>query len=406
MNYLILGSSAAGVNAAKELRDLNQDANITIASKDKQLFSRCILHHLIEGKRDESQLHFLGPDVLNTHNINFLGDYVAKSIDTDSKTVSFENGEELTYDKLLIATGSSSFIPPVENLREAKQVIGLRDLEDAQRIKASIKDGMSVAVIGSGLVGMDVLEALTTYNVKIHLVDLAPRLLSLQLDDVTSQTYLDAAMKYDVTPHFNTLAKLVHVDSDNNVVALELDNGDKFDCDLIVCSAGTRSNIGFLEGSNIETWERGLKFDNFGRTNVEDVYGAGDVSGVHPIWPMAVKEGIVAASNMSGIEKEMKDHFAFRATMNFFGIPTMSVGLLKEEDGTEFKILNKDGVYRKIAIRDNKVVGAILQGDIGYGGILIQLIKKEYDISHLMNKIFDLDYSDFFNLKEDKQFDI
>ncbi len=404
MNFLILGSSAAGINAARELRKLNPDANITVASKDKLLVSRCILHHYIEGKRDESMLHFAGPNVIEEHNIDFLKGFEAVNVDTQNKNVTFKNGESRQYDKLLIATGSSSFTPPVPGLREGKQIVGLRDFEDAVEIKNAIKPGMNIAIIGSGLVGMDVLESLTHYDVKIHLVDFAEHLLNLQLDSLSAQTYMDAAKKYNVTGHFNTLAKEVHLDENNNVQSLELDNGEKFDVDFIVVSAGTRSNVGFLQESDIELWERGLKFDNFGKTNIEDVYGAGDVSGVHPIWPMAVKEGIIAANNMSGNQIEMDDFFATKSTMNFFGIPTMSVGICKPADGVEFKIFHEDDVYRKLAIRDGKIVGAILQNDIDYGGILIQLIKREIDINKLTKDVFYLDYSDFFNTTDNVEY--
>lgn len=404
MNFLILGSSAAGINAARELRKLNPDANITVASKDKILVSRCILHHYIEGKRDETMLHFAGPNVIEEHNINFLKGYTATNVNTIDKLVMFDNGEAIAYDKLLIATGSSSFIPPVPGLREGKQVIGLRDLEDAVRIKEAIKPGMNIAIIGSGLVGMDALESLTHYDVNIHLVDGADHLLNLQLDERSSNTYYEAAKKFDVTGHFSVFAKEVHLDSENNVTGLELANGEKFDVDLIIASAGTRSNISFLQDSEIELWERGLKFDDYGRTNVEDVYGAGDVSGVHPIWPMAVKEGIIAATNMSGGNTVMDDFFASKATMNFFGIPTMSVGSLKEEEGVEFKIYDDGQVYRKLAIKQGKVVGAILQNDIDYGGILIQLIKRDLHIDNLSKDVFELDYSDFFNLDDNVEY--
>ncbi len=404
MEYLILGSSAAGINAARELRKLDQDATITVASKDQFLVSRCILHHYIEGKRDESQLHFAGPNVIEEHNINFLTGYEASAVRPDVKEVEFTSGEVLTYDKLLIATGSSSFVPPVPGLREGKQVFGLRDFEDAKLIREHVKPQMNIAIIGSGLVGMDALESLTHYDVNIHLIDFADHLLNLQLDEKSASTYFKAAEKFGVKGHFGTLAKQVHLDENNNVTALELDNGEKFAVDMIIAAAGTRSNTAFLQDSGIELWERGLKFDNFGQTNIADVYGAGDVSGVHPIWPMAVKEGIIAANNMTGNKMEMNDFFANKATMNFFGIQTMSVGSLKAEEGVEFKVYENGDVYKKFAIKDGKIVGAILQNDIDYGGILIQLIKREIDINTLNKDVFHLDYSDFFNIDEQAKY--
>lgn len=406
MNYLILGSSAAGVNAARELRKLDKESNITIASKDEFLYSRCILHHYIEGKRDETMLHFAGPNVIEEHDINFLKGYEASILDDENKQVQFTNGETLSYDKLLIATGASSFIPPVPGLREGNQVIGLRNFDDAVYIKDNIKDGMSIAIIGSGLVGMDAMEALTHHNVNVHVIDFASHVLNLQLDQNSASLYQQEAEKRGVTCHFNTLAKEVKLDDDSNVIGLELDNGESFDVDLVISAAGTRSNIGFLQDSNVELWERGLKFNNFGETNIADVYGAGDVSGVHPIWPMAVKEGAIAANNMAGNKIEMTDFFASRATMNFFGIPTMSVGNPngKDIEEIEFHIYDQDGIYRKVATKDGKIIGAILQNDIDYSGILIQLIKNEININDLKKGIFDLDYSDFFHLEDNVEF--
>ncbi len=400
MNYLILGSSAAGVNAARELRKLDKNAQITVASKDDILVSRCILHHYIEGKRDENQLHFAGPNVMAEHNIEFKTNFEAASLNTEEKTVKFTNNQVLNYDKLLIATGSSSFIPPVPGLREGKQVVGLRDLADAKFIRNSIKPKMNIAIIGSGLVGMDALESLTHYDVNLHLIDFASHLLNLQLDEKAAQTYIDAAQKFGVKTHFNTLAKEVILDENNNVTGLSLDNGESFDVDLVIAAAGTRSNIGFLQDSGVELWERGLKFDNFGQTNIKDIYGAGDVSGVHPIWPMAVKEGIIAANNMVGNKMEMDDFFAAKATMNFFNIPTLSVGNLKPEEGVEYKIYESGNIYKKFALKDGKIIGAILQNDIDYAGILIQLINRNIDINTLEKDVFHLNYSDFFNLDE------
>lgn len=404
MRYLILGSSAAGINAAIELRKIDQECNIIVASKDDILVSRCILHHYIEGRRDETQLHFAGPNVIKEHNIEFLKGYVATSLDENAKSVTFSNGETIDYDKVLIATGSSSFIPPVPNLREGKQVFGLRDLEDAIAIKDQIKDGMKIVIIGSGLVGMDALESLVHYNVEVHLVDLADHLLSLQLDDVAAKAYFDLAQEYNVHGHFSTLAKDVELDADGNVLAINLDNGEHIDADMIIVATGTKANIDFLSETSIETTRAGLTINDLGETNVADVYGAGDVTGAHPIWPMAVKEGIIAASNMAGIKKEMDDFFASKSTMNFFGLKTMSVGSVKPDEGVTFKVLHTADSYKKIAIKDGIIVGAILQNDIDYCGILTQLVKCQIKIDTLDKDIFRLDYADFYNLDENIEF--
>ncbi len=402
MNYLILGASAAGINAAKEIRKLSSDADITIAATDKHVYSRCILHHYIEGIRNIEQMSFAGPDVISENNINFLTEHTVKSIDHENKQVHFENGHVQGYDKLLIATGSSSFIPPVPGLREGRQVIGLRNLSDAEYIRDTAKKGMNVCVVGSGLVGIDALEALVSIGCNVHLVDMGAHILPLQLDQYSADVILDEfKANHFVSDHFNTLVSEIKLDADNNVVGAKLQNGEEFDCELVVVAAGTRSNINFLEGSGIATSQCGLEFDENGQTNVADVYGAGDVSGKHPIWPMAVKEGIIAAHNMVGEEMVMDDFFALKATMNFCNIPSMSLGNhTPKEDGFEIIIEKDDKNYKKVVLKDGNVVGCILQGDISYSGIITQLIKRELDVSMFDKPVFKISFADFFAMDE------
>ncbi len=407
MKYLILGSSAAGINAARELRLIESDAEIIVASIDEFLYSRCILHHYIEGKRTDKQLHFAGPNVIEDYNIDFRTNHEAISVDSVNKIVSFKNDLQITYDKLLIATGSSSFVPPVPNLREAKQVIGLRNFEDAKYIKKHAEKAMNIAIIGSGLVGMDALESLVKIGAKVHLVDFAPHVLSLQLDEHSANVYMTAFTKFGVRGHFNTLAQEVVVDEQNNVQALKLDNGEIIECELIIAAAGTRSNIEFLRESGIELSKRGLIFNQYGETNIKDIYGAGDVSGMHPIWPMAVKEGVIAAHNMTGQNLIMDDMFAAKATMNFLNIPTLSLGNHTPKENIEdYQILieNDDYNYKKLVIKDNKIVGAIIQGNLEYAGVLTQLIKRELDISQFKKSVFAINYADFFSMDEKIEF--
>ncbi len=410
MTFLILGSSAAGINAARELRLKNSDAKIIVASKDDFLYSRCILHHYIEDIRNKEQLRFAGPEVIKEHNIDFLKNYIAINLDEKNKEVEFSNGEKIKYDKLLIATGSSSAVPPIENVKEAKQVVGLRNFEDAVYIKEQTDKLKKVAIVGAGLVGMDTLEALALKGVEVHLIDFADRLLSLQLDHKSSNKYIEAAQKYNVKFHFNVLAKKVLMDEINNVKGLELNDGTTIDVNLIVLAAGTKANMDFIENTSIKTHTCGIEIDEYCQTNVKDIYAAGDVTGKNPIWPMAVKEGVIAAQNMSGEKIVMDDMFASKATMNFFKVPTLSLGIhtpTKEEE-KDYDILTKvdyDGTYHKLVTKDGYIVGAIIQGTLDFSGILTQIIKRHLKVDSFDKDIFDVNYSDFFKLDNNVEFE-
>ena len=142
-----------------------------------------------------------------------------------------------------------------------------------------------------------------------------------------------------------------------------------------------------------------------GETNVKDIYGAGDITGRNPIWPTAVKEGIIAANNMVGKETYMEDFFGSKNTMNFCGLATMSLGLVTKPDDTYEEVVDIDGKdYKKIIYKDGAIYGAIIQGDLSYVGVLTQLIKEKINVNKVKKPLFDIDYSDFFNETENLEF--
>ena len=130
-----------------------------------------------------------------------------------------------------------------------------------------------------------------------------------------------------------------------------------------------------------------------------------NVSGRSPIWPAAVKEGIIAGSNMAGTRRELTDFFASKSTMNFLDIATLSVGTPTAPDDTYQETTEHTATgYKKIIHKDGVITGAIIQGDLAYAGVLTQLIKERIDVSRVKKPLFSIDYSDFFNLSDDLQF--
>ena len=165
------------------------------------------------------------------------------------------------------------------------------------------------------------------------------------------------------------------------------------------------SSSGSSSASGLELSRFGLVYDASGRTSDPDIYGAGDVSGTSPIWPAAVKQGIIAASNMAGVERKQTDFFASKSTMNFLGIPSMSLGDVNG-DGPDLTVEVREDKksYKKIVHKHGRIVGAILQGDLAYGGILQQLIAHKIDVSKVKKPVFDIDYSDFFHMDDNFEF--
>lgn len=405
MKCVVIGASAAGISAAKTLRELDKNFEITLISKDENVYSRCILHHYISNHRSVDELNFADKNFFNDFNINWKKGIEVIKVNDVKKELLLSNKETVNYDKLIIASGASSFIPPIEGLREAKNVVGLRNLEDAVLIKDKIKEVKNVVVLGAGLVGIDAVSGLIDSGVKVTLVEMGNKILPLQLDEYTSNVYEKKFKESGVNIKLQVRAEKLIIDENNKPKALLLNTGEEIPCELVIVAAGVRSNVKFLEGSNIECDKFGLIIDHKGKTSVSDVYGAGDVTGRNPIWPTAIKEGIIAANNALGNSIEMTDFFGSKNTMNFMGIPTMSLGIIEPENEHYIvDIRNDESGYKKIIHKDGKIYGAIIQGDLSYAGVLTQLIKENIDISRVRKNIFDIDYADFFNLEKNLEF--
>lgn len=405
MRYIVVGASAAGISGAKTLRELDKDAEIILVSKDENVYSRCILHHYISGHRDIEALDFTDRDFFEKYNIEWKKGLEVKSIDDREHVIVLSNGESLKYDKILLATGASAFIPPVENLREAKNVVGLRNLEDAIKIKEEAEKVKNVVVLGAGLVGIDAIAGLAFKNLNVTLVEMGDRVLPIQLDKYASSKYEKRFEDAGVKLKLGVRAEKVLIDENKNPKALLINTGEEIPCELIIVATGVRSNVAFLKDSSIETDRFGLIINEKGETNARDVYGAGDITGRNPIWPTAVKEGIIAANNMVGNEIFMEDFFGSKNTMNFLGLTTMSLGVVNVPDDSYTEEIDISGEnYKKIIHKDGKIYGAIIQGDLSYAGVLTQLIKEKIHVSKVKKPLFEIDYADFFNIKENLEY--
>lgn len=405
MRYIVVGASAAGISGAKTLRELDKDAEIILVSKDESVYSRCILHHYISGHRDIEALDFTDRDFFEKYNIEWKKGLEVKSIDDREHVIVLSNGESLKYDKILLATGASAFIPPVENLREAKKVVGLRNLEDAIKIKEEAEKIKNVVVLGAGLVGIDAIAGLAFKDLNVTLVEMGDRVLPIQLDKYASSKYEKRFEDAGVKLKLGVRAEKVLIDENKNPKALLINTGEEIPCELIIVATGVRSNVAFLKDSSIETDRFGLIINEKGETNARDVYGAGDITGRNPIWPTAVKEGIIAANNMVGNEIFMEDFFGSKNTMNFLGLTTMSLGVVNVPDDSYTEEIDISGEnYKKIIHKDGKIYGAIIQGDLSYAGVLTQLIKEKIHVSKVKKPLFEIDYADFFNIKENLEY--
>ena len=403
MEYVILGAGAAGITAAKTIRKADREGKITVISTDTQVHSRCMLHKYLSHERDAAGISFIDPDFFEKNQITWLPGKTVNRLDTQGKKVYTDQGDEISYDRLLIATGAESFIPPVGNLREAENVFGLRHLRDAQAIDALAKDAENIVIIGSGLVGLDAAYGLMETGKKVSIVEMADQILPVQLDKTAAFEYQKRFEKAGAVFYLGRKAADTVMGEDKIIREIILDNGEKLPCDLIIVAAGVRSAVAGMEGEGIVI-DRGIKVDDYLQTGAEGVYAAGDVTGLSGIWPNAQKQGETAALNMCGSHVEYTDRYAIKNTINFFGMVSMCVGVILPQEGDVVIAREDSRNYKRVVLRDGKAVGVLLQGDISHGGIWQYLIKNQIDLAGIKKDIFDLNFGDFYGIKDNGEY--
>ncbi|MGL5347935.1 MAG: NAD(P)/FAD-dependent oxidoreductase [Peptostreptococcaceae bacterium] len=404
MKYVVLGASAAGINAVKTLRELDSEGEIILISKDEKIYSRCMLHHVISNHRSVEEINFVESDFIEKNNIKWIKNQSVKGIDEKEKLVELEN-QVIEYDKLLIATGASAFVPPIKNLREGENVFSVRNIDDIYKIKEKAINASKVAVIGAGLVGIDALVGLMEYkNLEVSLVYTEPFILNKQLDKHTAYTYENKFVQKGVKLYSNSKIEEIVLDSNKQVRGIKLNGDNLIESDMIIVATGVSPNVEFINNTSIEC-DRGIIINSKCETNINDIYAAGDVVGKNAIWPLAVKQGIAAAYNMVGVEKEIGDSFSLKNSMNFMRIATVSLGMVNPEDDS-YKVCTRiDGDhYKKFIYKDDIIYGVVAQGDVSYTGSLAYLIKNKIKIENLEDRIFDIGYGDFLELKENGEF--
>lgn len=414
MKYLILGASAAGLSAVGAIRQFDAGGEITVLSRDRQIYSRCLLPEVLAGRKDPGATRFVPEDFLERHGARWFGGVEATRLLTGEKAVLADTGDKFTYHRLLIATGASSFLPPVENIRRGRQVYGLRNLEDVEAISAAAGKGRGAVIMGGGLVGVDAAAALNERGVSVTIIEAAGHILPLQLDRRAAERYQHIFRKRGMEIITGEMVTRILLDGDDNVTGVELKGGRTIPCALVVAAAGVTPNISLLKDTAVETG-RGIRVNEYQETSVADVFAAGDVCEspeaftkkitTTPIWPLAVQQGRVAGWNMAGARRKPLNNFAFRNSMEFYGLPAVSYGLT-EAPGPGYETFTRESgeSYKKFILKNGRLRGAILQGDITGAGVYGALIRENIPAGATGEKLFGLTYADFFNQLEDGSF--
>ncbi|MCF6465726.1 NAD(P)/FAD-dependent oxidoreductase [Clostridium sp. Cult2] len=363
VKYLIIGNGIAGLSAAKEIRNNdNKGSIIMISSEPYHTYYRLRLtKYLSQNFKDEEFLVNKNSWYDENH-IKVLLNKIVEKIDVENSKVRLDDGVEIGFEKMLLATGSRPFIPPIAG-KFKRGVLALRTLKDLRYIRNYFNKCDDIAVIGGGLLGLEAAWSLKKLKKNITIVEFAPYLLPKQLDEDIADRLKENLLKEGFKIYLSSAAE--EILGEDKVNGILLNNGAEIKTDGILFSVGIRPNIDIIRDTQIE-YNKGIIVDKYLRTNIENIYAAGDVVEIDGkiigLWTAANEQGKVAGANMSGKAIEYTEA-KFFTSLSIGDIKLFSVGNIKEFDRLyEYKEESKN-IHHKLFTTEDKLTGGILFGD-------------------------------------------
>jgi len=406
--YLIVGASAAGIAAVEAIRKVDPVGTITVITEEACAhYSRPMISDLVSGKADLQKMNCKAEGFWKENNAEARLDKKVVSLNLSDKTVTLEDEEKVGYEKLLLATGGKPFIPKMEG-QDKEGVYTFTNISDAQRLAAKIDalNAKSAVVIGAGLIGISVTEALIKRGIKVTVVELQEKILSLLLDakasDIVEAVIRKAGVDFATG---QSVQKIIgKPENDGAVGGVILTKGNQVPCDLVIVAIGVIPRTELVVGTAVKL-NRGIVVDNFMQTSVPDVYASGDVAEAYdfilnqnrllPLWPLAVLEGRVAGCNMSGA-KTSYEGGTNMSSLKYFGIPIVSIGLANPKDDPTLEVIVlqdiESNVYKKLVLKNNTIVGITLVNCIDRAGILFNLMKSQVNVKRFKQNLLRDDF--------------
>ncbi len=373
---VIIGNSAAAVGCVEGVRSVDKNSEIVlIASEKHHTYSRPLISYLLYGKTDEQRMKYRPDSFYSDNMVDTMLGKTAVSVDPKGHTVKLESGEVISYDKLMVATGSSPFVPPMKGLDKVEKKFTFMTLDDAHALDKAISVKSRVLVIGAGLIGLKCVEGIADKVKEIAVVDMADRILPSVLDAEGAELVQKSIEKHGVKFYLNDSAAELEPNK------AKLKSGAEVEFDVLVVAVGVRPNIALLKDAGAECG-RAIKTDNKCQTSLKNIYAGGDCTESYDITigaervlallPNAYMQGNTAGVNMAGGEQLYENAIPMNA-MGMFGYHMITAG---SYDGNVYT--EKEGEnYKKLFYKDNHLMGYIMIGDIKRAGIYTALIKNQ-----------------------------
>lgn len=397
--YLIIGASHAALAAVQAIRMHDPVGSLTVVSKDDALpYSPTVLPYVVSGRSDPNKVFLRDNAYFSHHQVNYLKGAAVTGIAASKKRVSLSSGEEIAYDKLLLATGAAPLLPPIPGL-DAVNYHVLRTLGDAVKLRQALGQAHRAVVLGAGLVGMHAAENLAKAGAQVTVVEMQPTVLAGYFDrDAASIIEAVFAAKGVTLKMNNKVVKLAPRAGDGAIVTLA--DAQELEADLLLVSAGVAPVMDYLAGSGTKT-DRGILVDDSMHTSAEDIWAAGDVAQardffgagengakvINGILPDAVEQGKIAGMAMAGDPAlKLYPGGVPLNTYTFFGQQAISVGSQNQGEVVALEVDPAQRRYLKIVMQDQHLTG-IFGINVAFDpGVMWELILRRIDLSPVREK--------------------
>lgn len=388
-HVVIIGNGIAGVTVAETLRKYSGVTKITIVDKaNHPVYYKPMLSKFIGQDEMPKSFYIHDHHWYDKHNIDFVAPATLDSIDEENNEVILDNGDSISFDKLVIATGSESFVPPIKN-NDLEGVFTLRTLDDALAIKERMKTAKTAVVIGGGLLGLEAGAQMLHGGLEVSVIEIIDRLLPRQLDEKGAAILEKGFALNDVNIIKGT--KVETIVGDTSVTGVKLEDGTVIGADIVLISAGVRSFLTPYEAVGISC-HKGIEVNEYMQTNKNNIYACGDCANYdgmnYAIWPEAVLQGQTVAFSILGIDKPYETYIP-STIFNAMDLRIFSIGHVNiDKEDAQFSSVvyeNKEkSQYKSMIFEDDELVGSIIIGDNKKSKILIDGIKNKNKLADLI----------------------
>ena len=414
--FIIIGNSAAGIAAVEAIRKIDRDAKVTVISDEAYpAYCRCLISYYLAGDVKEDSIIYRPESFYKENNVELLLNKKVSRIDPKKNRVICADKTQLSYDSLLIATGSSPKFPEISGIKKTG-VFGFRTIKDTRDIAGLVPVTKSAVVLGGGLIGLKAAYALKKRHIDVKVIIKSTQVLSQVLDFEAAELVQKRLEENGIEVILGQDVSEV-IGEEGEIKAVKLDSGKAIAASLVVVAKGVKPNIDLVKDTEVKVKEGILSNQNL-QSSIPNIYAAGDVaevfdltlgeSSINALWPVAVEQGKVSGANLSGKTTDYAGSVGMNS-LEFFGMPTVSLGIFKTknpQDYEELKIKDpKANLYKKLLLKNNYLVGAVLVGDIKNSGVLLRLIRERIDVSSFKEKLLqeNFGFPDIMDLIKDKE---